>query len=79
MNPIVWSDSPGQCTASLDGVPVCALKIKDIGGVAASWLDDRLWAPPSHLPKATPQTTRFFMALDEAKQAVEQVLQGPAG
>jgi hypothetical protein len=47
--------------------------------VAASWLDDRLWAPPSHLPKATPQTTRFFMALDEAKQAVEQVLQGPAG
>jgi hypothetical protein len=79
MGSIVWTDSPGLCTALLDDVPVCALKIKDIGGVAASWLDDRLWPPPSHMPKATPQTTRFFMALDEAKQAVEQALQGSPG
>ncbi|MDZ7938811.1 MAG: hypothetical protein U5M53_11255 [Rhodoferax sp.] len=73
---IVWNDSPGLCTALLDDVPVCTLKIKDIGGVAASWLDGRLWAPPSHMPKATPQETRFFMGLDEAKQAVEQTLLG---
>ncbi len=71
---ITWKEAPSLWTALLDGVPVCALKGKDIGGWAASWLDARLWAPPAHLPKATPQPTRFFTDLTEAKTAVEQTL-----
>ena len=39
------------------------------------WLIDRLWPPPSHLPKAAPQSTRFFPGIDDAKTAVEQALQ----
>ena len=73
---LTWSDKPGLSTALWDDVPVCALKKKDIGGISASWLDGRMWAPPAHLPKAAPQETRFFTGLDEAKQAVAQVLQG---
>lgn len=72
---IIWNGSPALCTASLDGVPVCELKAKDIGGVTASWLNDRLWQPPSHMPKASPQPTRFFPGIEDAKAAVEQALQ----
>jgi hypothetical protein len=79
MASIIWNDVPGLSTALVDDVPVCALKVKDIGGVAANWLDDRLWPAPSHMPKAIPQNTRFFMALDEAKLAVEQAPQGSLG
>lgn len=71
---IRWNDTPSLCIASLDDVQVCSLKLKDIGGWTASWTDERLWAPPSHLHKATPQATRFFPGLDEAKAAVEQAL-----
>jgi hypothetical protein len=60
-------------TALLDGVPVCSLKPKDIGGCTASWLDHRLWPAPQHMPKAPPQSTRFFSSVAEAKAAVEQV------
>lgn len=73
---IRWNNTPSQCIALLDDVQVCALKLKDIGGWTASWTDDRLWAPPAHLPKAMPQATRFFPALDEAKAAVEKALAG---
>jgi hypothetical protein len=72
---ITWKETTPSWTALLDGVPICTLKGKDIGGWAASWLDDRLWAPPAHLPKATPQPMRFFPSLEEAKSAVEQALQ----
>lgn len=72
---ITWQDAPSLYTALLDGVPICELKPKDIGGVTASWLNDRLWAPPSHMPKAAPQPTRFFAGLEDAKSAVEQALQ----
>lgn len=75
MATITWSDTPPGCTALLDGAPVCQLKTKDIGGCAASWLDGRLWPAPAHLPKAMPQPTRFFTAMADAKQAVEQALQ----
>jgi hypothetical protein len=71
---ITWNNTPSLYTALLDEVPVCTLKVKDIGGVAASWLDQRLWPAPAHLPKAPPQPTRFFANLEEAKQAVEQML-----
>jgi hypothetical protein len=73
---ITWNDTPTVYTALLGDVPVCTLKVKDIGGVTASWLDDHLWPPPSHMPKAAPQPTRFFPALDEAKAAVEKALEG---
>lgn len=76
MAQITWQNSPSLCTALLDDVPVCTLKTKDIGGVAASWLDERRWAPPSHMPKAAPQDTRFFSDMAEARLAVEQALQG---
>jgi len=72
---ITWNETPTVYTALLDDVPVCTLKVKDIGGVAASWLGERLWPPPSHMPKAAPQPTRFFPALDEAKAAVEKALE----
>jgi hypothetical protein len=75
MPQITWkTESPSSHTALADGVPVCSLKTKDIGGVAASWLDDHLWPPPAHLPKAAPQSTRFFSDVSEAKAAVEQLL-----
>jgi hypothetical protein len=74
---VSWSEAPSVWIASLDNVAVCALKTKDIGGCVASWLDGRMWAPPVHLPKATPQPTRFFMGLTEAKEAVEQALNTP--
>ena len=74
MASITWIETPTLYTAMLDDVAVCNLKPKDIGGVTASWLDGRLWAPPSHMPKATPQPTRFFMGLEDAKSAVEQTL-----
>ena len=72
---ISWNGSPALYTALLDGVPVCELKAKDIGGVTACWLNDRLWPPPSHMLKAAPQSARFFPGMDEAKAAVEQALQ----
>jgi hypothetical protein len=71
---IAWKETPRVWTALLDDVPICALRKKDIGGWAASWLDDRLWAPPGHMPKAAPQPIRFFTDLAEAKSAVEQAL-----
>ena len=71
---ITWNDTPTVYTALLDDVPVCTLKVKDIGGVAASWLDERLWPPPSHRPTAPPPPTRFFFDLAEAKAAVEEML-----
>lgn len=72
---ISWNGSTALYTALLDGVPVCELKAKDIGGITASWLIARLWPPPSHMPKASPQCTRFFPGIDDAKAAVEQALQ----
>lgn len=74
MPTIIWKETPPVWTALLDGAPVCTLKGKDIGGWTASWAGDRLWPSPAHLPKATPQTTRFFMNLDEAMAAVEAEL-----
>lgn len=71
---ITWIETSTVVTALLDGVPVCTLKPKDIGGFVVSWLDGRLWAPPSHLPKAAPQQTRFFVGMDEARLAIEQHL-----
>jgi len=71
---ITWKETPPSWTGLLDGVPVCTLKVKDIGGCTAHWLGDRLWAPPAHLPKDTPQVTRFFPGLAEAKSAVEEAL-----
>jgi hypothetical protein len=76
MAEVRWNQNPGVWTATLDGEPVCSLRAKDIGGVVASWLNGRLWAPPAHSPKAIPQPTKFFHAVDEAKSAVEQVLLG---
>ncbi|HCX81940.1 MAG: hypothetical protein A3E00_03770 [Curvibacter sp. RIFCSPHIGHO2_12_FULL_63_18] len=76
MAQLTWNDTPMACTALLDDVPVCTLKIKDIGGVAASWQDDHLWPPPAHMPKAPAQPTRFFADLAEAKAAVEKTLAG---
>jgi hypothetical protein len=73
---VSWKEAPGLCIALLDGVPVCELKPKDIGGVTAGWLNDRLWPPPGHMPKAAPQPTRFFTGMDDAKLAVEQALLG---
>lgn len=71
---VIWSESPNAWTALLNDVPVCTLKMKDIGGCMASWLNGLVWAPPAHMPKATPQVTCFFSNVDEAKQAVEQRL-----
>ena len=76
MAQITWKETPPLWTALLGDAPVCTLKAKDIGGCAASWLDGRLWPPPAHLPKAAPQSTRFFSNLAEAKAAVEQALDG---
>ena len=76
MADITWKETHPSWTALLDGVPVCTLKPKDIGGCIASWLDGRLWAPPGHLPKAAPQATRFFAGIEDAKSAVEQALRG---
>jgi hypothetical protein len=69
-----WQETPLVSTAYLDDVPVCALKTKDIGGCIASWLDGRLWPAPAHLPKASPQPTRFFANVADARAAVEQLL-----
>jgi len=73
---ITWNETSTLCTALLDDVPVCTLKPKDIGGYTASWLDGRLWAPPSHMPKAAPQVTCFFARIEDAKLAVEKYLLG---
>ena len=50
------------------------IKGKDIGGWTATWVGDRLWQPPAHMPKATPQPMSFFSSLEDAKAAVEQAL-----
>jgi len=72
---ITWTETPALWTALINEVPICVLKAKDIGGCTAHWLDGRLWAAPGHLPRATPQPTRFFSKFEEARQAVEQTLQ----
>jgi hypothetical protein len=71
-----WDETPLACTALLDGIPVCVIKTKDIGGCIANWLDDRKWAPPAHLPKASPQDAKFFTDKESAKLAVQNVLLG---
>lgn len=76
MTTMTWKHSPPVWLAEVNGEPVCTLKGKDIGGWTASWNGDRLWPAPAHLPKATPQPTRFFMDIDEAKAAVEAALAG---
>ena len=75
---IHWNETPTLWTAKLGDVPVCTLKAKDIGGCTASWLDGRLWAPLAHMPKATPQSTRFFAGFEEARLAVEQQIKNAA-
>ena len=79
MADVEWNESPSAWTAVHNGEPVCMLKLKDIGGCTANWLNKMLWAPPSHMPKAIPQPTRFFPDVDEAKLAVEQQLQQAVG
>ena len=75
MTDITWDHSPPTTwNAMVNGQAVCSVKRKDIGGWTAAWTDDRLWPAPTHLPRATPQPTRFFGSLEEAKLAVEQVL-----
>lgn len=76
MATVTWDETPLASTASLDGIPVCVIKKKDIGGCIANWLDDRKWAPPAHLPKSTPQDSKFFTDKESAKLAVETVLLG---
>lgn len=77
MATVTWNHNPPSTwVATVDGQAVCSIKRKDIGGWTAGWSDERLWPVPSHLPKATPQPTRFFSDLDEAKLAVEQALAG---
>lgn len=72
---VIWEHNPPiTWVGTVDGQAVCSVKRKDIGGWTAAWMDERLWPPPAHLPKAQPQPTRFFSGLDEAKQAVEQAL-----
>lgn len=72
---ISWDHSPPTTwIATVDGQAVCSVKRKDIGGWTAAWTDERLWPPPAHLPKATPQPMRFFGSLEEAKAAVEVAL-----
>ncbi len=72
---VAWTQKPPTSwVAKLDGHTVCTLKGKDIGGWNATWAGERLWPPPAHLPKATPQPMRFFSSLDEAKAAVEREL-----
>ena len=75
MTQVNWTESASAWTATVDEVPVCTLKVKDIGGCTASWLNGLLWAPPAHMPKAQPQPTCFFFGVEEAKLAVEQQLQ----
>ena len=72
---VTWNESPGMWTAVVGDTPVCTLKSKDIGGCIANWQNGLLWAPPAHMPKATPQPSCFFSNLDDAKRAVEQRLQ----
>ncbi|MBT0571143.1 hypothetical protein KIK84_12470 [Curvibacter sp. CHRR-16] len=74
MATVTWKQTAPTWVALIDDEPVCTLKGKDIGGWTASWHGDRLWQPPAHLPKASPQATRFFMDLAEAKAAVEEAL-----
>lgn len=77
MTTFTWEESTSACTAVVEGIPVCMIKFKDIGGWTATWLDHRRWAPPTHLPKAIAQESKFFPAKDDAKAAVEQALLAP--
>lgn len=77
MADITWKETPPSTWMALQNeTPVCTLKKKDIGGYTAEWAEGRLWAPPSHLPKAQPQSVRYFPTLDEAKSSVEQQMRG---
>lgn len=72
---VTWTPQPPTSwMANLNGQPVCILKGKDIGGWTATWMGDRLWQPPAHMPRATPQPMSFFSSLEDAKAAVEQAL-----
>ena len=72
---VTWDQKPPTSwLAVVEGEAVCTLTRKDIGGWNATWEGERLWPPPAHLPKATPQPMRFFSSLDEAKAAVEREL-----
>ncbi|TXH90856.1 MAG: hypothetical protein E6Q78_03490 [Rhodoferax sp.] len=73
MAEVTWTHTPPIWTAMVNGEVVCTLKGKDIGGWTANWVGERLWPAPLHMPKATPQATRFFMDLNEAKAEVAQV------
>ena len=72
---VTWDHNPPTTwIANVDSQALCSIKRKDIGGWAAAWTGERLWPPPSHLPKAMPQPTQFFSSLEDAKQAVEDAL-----
>ena len=60
----------------VDGQAICTLKGKDIGGWNATWAGERLWPPPAHLPKATPQPMRL-KALDRTKPSAAEVAANP--
>ncbi len=75
MADITWDHTPPTTwIAMVDNQAVCFVKSKDIGGWTATWMGERLWPAPAHLPKATPQAMRFYGSLEEAKLAVEQAL-----
>lgn len=72
---VIWEHSPPTTwVGTVEGQPVCSIQRKDIGGWTAVWMDERLWPAPAHLPKAQPQSARFFSELEEAQQAVAQAL-----
>lgn len=72
---VTWDHTPpATWIVMVDGQALCSIKRKDIGGLIAAWVDERLWPAPAHLPKAMPQPTRFFSNLEEAKLAVEHAL-----
>lgn len=75
MTAVAWSLVGSAWVAHLNGVEVCNLKPKDIGGWTACWVGDRTWPPPTHMPKAMPQSTKFFMDLADAKKSVEVALE----
>ncbi|RFO98644.1 hypothetical protein DIC66_01800 [Rhodoferax lacus] len=68
---ITWIETPHTRTALLGDVPVCTIKVKDIGGCTALWLNGMLWPAPAHMPKAPMQSGCFFSSVADAKLAIE--------
>lgn len=71
-----WTDSPhGSALHESGGLLLAKVRPLAAGGVSAQWCNGMRWDVSDQLPLVrSPQSSRWFKTIPEAKQAIEAAL-----